>query len=91
MRRKYSVFLFLLIILFPFNSTNAQVGTVVSIASKYLTLLQSKQNDVIFAHEQIEDRLDDHSKIAIIPFISHISYAKPVVPTKEEAEQQFAS
>lgn len=91
MKKKCFLFLTLVIILFPTNRLNAQVGMVVSVASKYMTLLQTKHNDVIFAHEEIENRLDEHSKIAIIPFISHISYAKPAVPTKEEAEQQFES
>lgn len=91
LRKKCSVLLIFGMTLFPATASKAQVGTVVSIASKYLTLLKSNQNDVIFAHEEIKDRLDEHSKIAIIPFISHISYSKPVVPTKEEAEQQFES
>lgn len=91
LRKKITFFFILMMTLFPALSVHSQVGTVVSVASKYLTLLKSNQNDVIFAHEQINNRLDQHSKIAIIPFISHISYAKPSVPTKEEAEQQFES
>lgn len=91
LRRKCSAFLLFGIMLFPVTQIKAQVpvGTVVGIASKYFTLLKSHQNDVVFAREKIEERLDEHSKIAIIPFISHISYTKPVVPTEEEAKEQF--
>ncbi len=93
LKNKCSIFLLFGITLFPVHQAKAQVpvGTVVGIASKYLSLLQSHQNDVIFAHDDIEERLDEHSKIAIIPFISHISYAKPIVPTQEEAQEQFES
>lgn len=67
-----------------------QITTVISIASKYATLLQSHQNNVIYADEALENEIGEHTKIAIIPFNTVISYSKrPTAYTKEEAEQQF--
>ena len=78
--------------LFPMTLVNAQLGqitSVISIASKYATLLKSNQNDVIYADENLKDEIDEHVKIAIIPFNTAISYIKPLDYTEEIAEQQF--
>lgn len=78
--------------LFLAPSAQAQIGqitSVISIASKYATLLKSNQNDVIYADENLNEEINDHVKIAIIPFNTMISYIKPVEYSTEDAEQQF--
>lgn len=90
-KRKKSILL--LFWLFSAPLAHAQLGqitTVISIASKYATLLQSQQNDVIYADENLEDEIGEHTKVAIIPFNTMISYVKPPAEySQEDAEQQF--
>ncbi|WP_300675664.1 hypothetical protein [Soonwooa sp.] len=92
LRRKCSILLLFGMTLAPITFINAQLGqitSVISIASKYATLLKSNQNDVIYADENLKDEIDEHVKIAIIPFNTAISYIKPPQYTEEIAEQQF--
>ena len=88
--RKKTILLLFWLCAAPFSFAQlGQISTVISIASKYATLLQSQQNNVIYADENLQDEIDDHTKIAIIPFNTMISYVKPPTYTNEEAEQQF--
>lgn len=92
LRRKCSILLLFGATLFPIAQFNGQIGqitSVISIASKYATLLKSNQNDVIYADENLDQEIEDHVKIAIIPFNTTISYIKPPEYTEEEAETQF--
>lgn len=70
-------------------STNAQVGIAVNVASNYLSLLQSKQNDVVYEHPSLRESIEEHLHIAILPFNSHLSYVVPKELTEEEALEQF--
>ncbi|WP_313215300.1 hypothetical protein [Soonwooa sp.] len=71
LRSKYSILLLFGITLFPITQASAQLGqitSVISIASKYATLLKSNRNDFIYADENVKNEIDEHVNIAIIPF-----------------------
>lgn len=70
-------------------SSHAQVGQVINIASRYATLLKSNQNDIVFEDDSLEQELEEHLHIAILPFAAHISYVNPRELTEEEALEQF--
>ncbi|MGA9213479.1 hypothetical protein, partial [Kaistella sp.] len=89
-KRKKSILLLFWLLAAPYSYAQlGQITTVIGIASKYATLLQSQQNNVIYADEHLNEEIEEHTKIAIIPFNTMISYIKPPTYSAEEAEQQF--
>lgn len=90
LKRKKVILLFFWLCAAPYSYAQlGQITTVIGIASKYATLLQSQQNNVIYADENLDDEIEEHTKIAIIPFNTMISYIKPPTYSAEDAEQQF--
>ncbi len=76
-------------LLFLSTSSQAQVGQVISLASRYVTLLKSNQNDVVYASEASEAEFSEHLNIAILPFAAHVSYLNPKEINEQEALEQF--
>lgn len=88
MRNSKLLYLVLFVIVLSTNA-QAQVGQVINLASRYATLLQSHQNDVVFADDRLKGEIDTHLNIAILPFAAHISYVHPREIEESEAFEQF--